>query len=700
MKTFCRFPATAVLWCISICLWCMCLNASEQVDPRLITTAAEVKALTYEDAATGIPVRLCGVFIGSADPPELAFVIQDETETIYVLSWTDMVGQLKLGDLVELEGETRPGSYAPEVEAKQIRVIGQRPIPAPRPVTIDYLYLGKDSSHWVTFSGVVRSAEVVQPGDTHYYESQVGSVIMEVASGNSRIPVEVKDQVDPNDYVDAELQISGICFERFDNHRHFVKPFVLIPKGVKPVIKKPSPEAPYDEPLVSFEELLTYQNQPKFGRHRIRMQGVVLDHQLGSVLWLRDGAHSLKVETRQNEQLIAGDKIDVLGFPKPGEYNPMLEDAEFRKLDDFELPVPAPVGDLSEAFQNDENLIQINAKLSSIRRFPTRTELILDWRHTPIRANLHIAEDVPIPGDWKPGSIVSVSGICVVESDSTVPLSGLWIPKTFQLLLRSTSDLSIIKSPSWWNWEHVAWLLFGFLILALLTIATIVQYSRLRFQEQERKRAIAETEFSAILNERTRLAREIHDTLSQSLGAISVQLELARMQANEMSDQLRGNLGMAHQLARNALTEARNSIWNMRSQILEECDLAEALKRNIQKLVDDSLVKSTFQVDGEVRRLSPLVENNLLRIGLEAVANSIKHANPALIGVRLQFEKNKVHLAVEDDGIGFVEGEQKNKERRSFGLVGIRERADLIGGKVTIESIPGQGTRIEVFVSA
>jgi len=105
-------------------------------------------------------------------------------------------------------------------------------------------------------------------------------------------------------------------------------------------------------------------------------------------------------------------------------------------------------------------------------------------------------------------------------------------------------------------------------------------------------------------------------------------------------------------------------------------------------------------VDGEVRRLSPLVENNLLRIGLEAVANSIKHGNPGLIEVKLVFEKNKVHLAVEDDGIGFVEGEQKNKERRSFGLVGIRERADLIGGKVSIESILGQGTRIEVYVPA
>jgi signal transduction histidine kinase len=666
---------------------------------RVITTAAEVKALSAEEAGKPIRIHLHGVFIGSADPPELAFVMHDGTESVYVISWTDVVDDLKLGDEIEIEGFTRPGGYAPDVEAKSIRIVGRSDIPEPIPTTIDNIYLGKDSSHWVTFSGIVRSAEVVQPDDSHYYESQVGSVIMEVASGNSRIPVEVKDQIDPSVYVDAELQINGICFERFDSNRHFVKPFVLVPKGVKPVIRKSSPDNPYDEPLVSFTDLLTYQNRPTFGRHRVHFQGTVLHHQLGTVLWLRDGQNSLKVETRQNEKLVAGDKVDVLGFPKPGEYNPMLEDAVFRKMDDFQVPVPASVNNLAEAFANDENLIQIQAKLSSIRRFPNRTELILEWNDMAVKANLYIDEGDTLPGIWKLGSIVNVSGICNVESDSPVPLSGLWIPKTYQLLLRSTDDLSVIKSPSWWNSEHIAWLLLGFLILALLTIVIIIWYSKARFKEQEHKRSMAEAEFSAILNERNRLAREIHDTLSQSLGAISVHLELARMQGNEMSEKVSNNLGVAHQLARNALTEARNSIWNMRSQILDECDLAEALKRVLLKLVDESLFRSKITIDGDIRRLSPVVENNLLRIGQEAISNAVKHAKPSLIEVTLVFEKHRIQLMVVDDGIGFVEVEKKNRERHSFGLVGIRERVDLIGGTVSIESVPGEGTRIEVSVS-
>jgi len=698
MRSFSNTVFTSII--LVFLLFHSCLSANELLPEKIITTAAGVKALSAEEAGKSVPVHLQGVFIGSADPPDLAFVMHDGNESIYVISWTDTVEQLKLGDLIEVDGISRPGGYAPDVEGKSIKIIGHDRIPEPIPTTIDDIYLGKDSSHWVTFSGIVRSAEIVQPGDSHYYDSQVGSVIMEVASGNSRIPVEVKDQVDPNSYVDAELQVNGICFERFDSNRHFVKPFILVPKGIKPVIKKAPPKDPYNEPLVSFTDLLTYQNRPTFGRHRMHFQGTVLHHQVGTMLWLRDGQYSLKVESRQNEKLIPGDKVDVLGFPKPGEYNPMLEDAVFRKMDGFEVPVPIEVNNLDEAFQNDENLIQIQAKLSSIRRFSNRTELIFEWNGRTIKASFYIDENQELPRDWSLGSLVDVSGICIVESDSPVPLSGLWIPKTFQLLLRSTGDLSIIKAPSWWNSKHVAWLLLGSLILALLTIVAIILHSRARFKEQEHTRSMAEAEFSAILKERNRLAREIHDTLSQSLGAISVHLELARMQANEMSEKARKNLGVAHQLARDALNEARNSIWNMRSQILDECDLAEAIKRVLLKKIDESLIKGKITIDGDIRRLSPVVENNLLRIGQEAISNAIKHAQPSLIDVTLIFEKNRIQLTVIDDGVGFAEVKKKNEKRHSFGLVGIRERVDLIGGVVNIDSKPGQGTQIDVSVSA
>jgi signal transduction histidine kinase len=211
---------------------------------------------------------------------------------------------------------------------------------------------------------------------------------------------------------------------------------------------------------------------------------------------------------------------------------------------------------------------------------------------------------------------------------------------------------------------------------------------------------MAEAEFTAILTERNRMAREIHDTLSQNLGAIAVQLELARVHADGLSAPVRQHLGAAHKLARAALAEARDSIWNMRSQVLERCDLGEALEGILRQMTEGTGVTPRMRIDGERRRLPPVVENNLLRIGQEAITNASRHAKPTRIDVVLEFARRTVRLTVRDDGIGFDPAAPPAGERRSFGLVGIRERAELLGGTVEIQSARGQGASVGVTVSA
>ena len=207
---------------------------------------------------------------------------------------------------------------------------------------------------------------------------------------------------------------------------------------------------------------------------------------------------------------------------------------------------------------------------------------------------------------------------------------------------------------------------------------------------------MAETEFTAILSERNRVAREIHDTLSQSLGAISVQLELARGHANQISAPARNHLAAAHKLARAALAEARDSIWNMRSQVLEKGDLGQALQGILVQMTEGTGVTPHMRVEGSSRRLPPVIENNLLRVGQEAITNANKHAKPTRIDVTLEFDRRSVRLTVEDDGVGFVTGSTSDGDRRHFGLVGVKERAELLGGTMEITSAPGQGTRVIV----
>jgi signal transduction histidine kinase len=680
-----------------------------------LTTAAEVRALSAPEAGKGWAVRLRGVFIGEADPEGIAFVVQDETQAIYVQGPPEQVAGLVRGDLLEIAGVTDPGGFAPYVVARRVQRVGTAPVPEPLVVSLDELDAGLVDAKWVEIRGIVRSVEPKAQSDvpppppgTRYEapadpspEGLAPKVKMKLAAGGARVLVQVSGDVDPEDLVDAEVRLRGICFNLHNRNRQFVRPFVQVPRGVEVVVETPAPADPFATEPSPVASLLRFEQLSGRSGHRVHVRGTVVHHQPGVAMWVRDGAHSLKIETTQglDAPLAPGDEVDVLGFPARGEYSAVLEDAVFRRRDASGPLEPHWLSDAESALQYDADLVALEAVLVETRRFPDRVALTLDWQGRSVAAQLFLPAEIATPAGWLPGGIVRVQGVCGVIIDEGGPLGGLWIPRAFQLLLRSADDLVVVQAPPWWNAERVVWVLAGFLAVAVATVAGVTFASRRRLREQERRRAMAEAEFGAILAERNRMAREIHDTLSQGLGAISVQLELARVHADGLSTPIRNHLATAHKFARAALAEARESIWNMRSQVLEQRDLAAALESILRQMTEGTGVDFSMRVDGDRRRLPPVVENNLLRIGQEAITNATKHAHPSRIDVRLAFEGRAVRLEVRDDGVGFDPDAQRDRESRSFGLVGMRERVELLGGGLSIESAPGRGTSVVATLS-
>jgi signal transduction histidine kinase len=272
---------------------------------------------------------------------------------------------------------------------------------------------------------------------------------------------------------------------------------------------------------------------------------------------------------------------------------------------------------------------------------------------------------------------------------------GVWHPQSFQIRLRSPADLNVINPPPWWTAKHIIFLL-SFVAMASLSISgAVVRIARRRLNEQARRRAMAEHEFTAILAERNRLAREIHDTLAQGLTATSVQLQLVEKHANGASEEMIEHLNLSQQLVRSSLEEARNSIWNMRSQVLETGNLASALKNILKQMADDTEMETNIEVTGQERRLSPVIENNLLRVGQEAITNAAKHARPKHIKVTLAFGEKQLSLTIVDDGCGFDPGNPCSSEG-GFGLVGLQERAIELKGELKIRTAPNQGTEISL----
>jgi PAS domain S-box-containing protein len=207
---------------------------------------------------------------------------------------------------------------------------------------------------------------------------------------------------------------------------------------------------------------------------------------------------------------------------------------------------------------------------------------------------------------------------------------------------------------------------------------------------------------TAILQERNRMAQDIHDTLAQGFTGIFIQLEAAEDAFEDSSGALLDHINRARELARTSLTEARRSIEALRPSVLDKHNLPEALRHLIEETTAGTEAKVVLHVEGEPFVLSEPVEEHLLRIGQEGLANALKHSQASRITLTVSFQPNQVQVRVSDNGVGFSPppslAAMSAQTGKGLGLTGIQERARLLGGQVTIQSRPDKGTHIEVSV--
>ena len=204
--------------------------------------------------------------------------------------------------------------------------------------------------------------------------------------------------------------------------------------------------------------------------------------------------------------------------------------------------------------------------------------------------------------------------------------------------------------------------------------------------------------FAAVFKERLRLAREIHDTLAQAFVGISSQLDALETCLPENLRPAHVYLDLARRMAQHSLTEARRSVMDLRSAALSNRDLAAALQSDARNWTTGAGVNVEVQVKGGFENLPEDMEHNLLRIAQEAVTNASKHAQASRIEVRLERTDRIVNLRVTDNGCGFQTDDAFAGMGGHFGLIGIRERAERIGGEFRLGSQPGGGTEVEVTV--
>jgi signal transduction histidine kinase len=219
-----------------------------------------------------------------------------------------------------------------------------------------------------------------------------------------------------------------------------------------------------------------------------------------------------------------------------------------------------------------------------------------------------------------------------------------------------------------------------------------------QLKQQITARKETELNFKAVLSERTRLAQELHDTLEQTLTGIALQMDTADRLVEAEPDAVSHHLGLARKLVGQGQSEVRRSVWDLRSRNPGETSLQEAIAKSCRQLTDGTGIEVLIRACGQTRRLPEVASDNLLRIAQEAVTNAIKHSGGTKVHILLDYLAETVALEAHDNGHGFSPEACPGPLTGHFGLLGISERVNRLGGKVAINSTAEIGTILRVEI--
>jgi signal transduction histidine kinase len=700
------------------------LGLGSEVGPpmaSLLTNAAAVHALSPEVAAQELPVRLEGVVTHYHPQLSDGLCFQDSTDGVYV-SLPGQKPEVSVGDRVLVEGRTGSGDYAPIVLLHRLQKLGRGELPKPERVTAAALATGRYDSRRVEVRGIVRSAVRAQRTSTAQ-----AHLAMELRSDGNDLLVRMTEYNPANtNLVDAEVIVRGTAAGVFSWQRQLLAPIVVAASDADLDVARPSRPA-NTLPVVTIRSLFHY-SPDGFPQHRVRVRGQLLGRHTGKRLTVRDATSGLFVEASDSGELAPGDQVELLGFPEMREHSLWLTKTVVRKLGTGQPPTPI-ASSVPDALRHPCELRRITGELTAPPR-PGEGNWVLNLR----AGDEDFEAWLPASGEAFPawlceGAQLMVNGITEPFVRPSQRPTMYPFPRGLRLHARTAEDVELVRAAPWWTSPRLTkTVLFSFigalLLLGLTTLAAAVlarKNTALReareqlriardelakrysvrtgeWQEELAARHAAEADFALLTAERTRLARELHDTLEQTIASVALQLDAAKGFFHGEPDESQRLLDAATLQLRESQSEVRRSVWNLRSVKLEEATLPEALQQLGKALADTHGPKVEVRCEGEPVHVPPGAASHLFRVAQEGVTNALKHAQARRIEIVLTFRTESVELRVDDDGCGFDPAAAAINGH--FGLRGLRERARALQAELTLDSTSGRGTRLRLNVPA
>jgi len=685
-----------------------------------LTKAHDVHNLTVEEAARNYPVRLTAVvtyYDLNADPRHPVFFASDASGSIFV---SMHALPFQAGDLVEIEGVSTAGDYAPILQGTEAHVIGKAPLPASAPrESLTELLSGAEDGQWVEVEGVVQA--VRESGK---------NISLDLALSDGAITANTIQQegVDYHDLVDAKIKLRGNQAPLFNHQLQITGVHLFFPSRAQVTIEKPGPEHPFALPVSPVSGLLRF-TPDSASHHLVHIRGTVTLAWPGRLLCIQDHLHGLCAQTNQTTPIRPGDIADVIGFPIIGAFTPSLTRAAYKHAG-YSQPVSAVAVTAVQALRGDHDaeLVEIQGQLIGDDESASDPTILLASGKFVFSAVLPAqSPDQRLPA-WKKGTTFKIVGICSVKdgTDRTGTAGdGFSTAASFRILLRSPQDVVVIKSPSWWTPTHaIAMLGAGtmFILVALTWVFVLrkrvneqTDTIRQQLQEAAKLRIAAEDASRAKSEFLANMSHEICTPMNGVLGLTDLLLD------TELDSEQREYAVLVKSSADSLLTVINDVLdfskieagkldlesieFQLRDGIAPSVGMLAvrahqkglALTCNIHSEVPDSVI-------GDLSRLRQIIVN--------LIGNAIKFTESGAVGLSVGVDSRtpvelRLHFVVTDTGVGIALEKQKlifeafsqadGSTARKFGGTGLglsicSHLVVLMGGKIWVESTLGQGS--------
>lgn len=668
--------------------------AAQPAVPSLpvITEAKELHRLTRAEMLLPRQVSIKGVLTYKRGDEFNDFAIQDETGGF--IADVPITGprtqSLQSGQEIEVEGFTVIAPPpAPRVSITRLtagKIVG---LPEPIPLTPQALLGGAGLFSYVEFNGVIRSSRIETDLDPHRLVLDFGPPDQRLSVRLARFNDETIARLKP----DTRVRVRGTALAWTSVNLQPYSIFIGVHDASQvDVMSEARP--PSEATLVPLAELLSTHPEG-FDERYERVRGTVTLNWPGEMVVIQGANGAIRTMPVGPTSLRPGDEVDASGFPSAASGRIFLDEAVFGTPIPGSLPEPEKIGVRrlmieASAVDREARRLRVSGVLREIGRRDGHSVLNMESEGKAFDALL--PEHEKLPENLRPGASLELTGIChyLVGENArrfAIRLDG------FELHLADPSGIRLLSAPPWWTSQRLATAIAVILVILGLSLVWV---GALRRRVAIRsamlvKEIRARHDTQLLVSERSRLAADLHDTLSQTLSGAALQMEIA--ESLDDSPKAEGHRTLARRLVDRSREDLRRAVWDLTPSVLLHQDLRAAFESIATELSEDSNCSISVHASTPLPILPERTRSHLLRVGQEAIHNAIQHGHSTHIDVSLTPTPSHLALTVEDDGAGFDPVQIPGPTEGHFGLSSMRNRILRLGGTFDMKTSP-RGTII------